>query len=61
VRELKMRDRDGDVIMENAWQCGQCLVPVRGEDGWERWGGALLLCEEPSLQVVCDGYCWEGE
>jgi hypothetical protein len=56
-----MRDRDGDVIMENAWQCGQCLVPVRGEDGWERWGGALLLCEEPSLQVVWDGYCWEGE
>lgn len=41
--------------MENVWQCGQCLVPARREDGWERWGGALLLCSEPR-GVVWDGY-----
>jgi hypothetical protein len=57
-----MRDRDGDVIMENTWQCGQCLIPARGEDGWERWGGKLLfLCEESRMQVLWGGYCWKGE
>ncbi|PMD21743.1 hypothetical protein NA56DRAFT_703389 [Hyaloscypha hepaticicola] len=54
-KRLKMQDRDGDVIMENSWLCGQDWLPARVEDGWERWGGALLLCSEPSQGVVWVG------
>jgi hypothetical protein len=51
-----MQDGDGDVIMENAWQCWQCLIPVREEDSWQRWGGAPLLC----FDQLGQGVVWAG-
>jgi hypothetical protein len=34
----KLLDRDGDYIMGNAWECGECIIPPRQTDNlpW-RW------------------------
>jgi hypothetical protein len=53
---LKMRDSDGDFIMGNSWECGDCLIPGRDDDGWERWSCATCP-HQPLAQIGWAGYC----
>ena len=35
-----MQDKDGDLIMADSWECGECVIPARQDDGKQRWASA---------------------
>jgi hypothetical protein len=52
----RMQDKDGDFMMADSWECGECLIPARQDDGMQRWTSAPY---QQSQQQVAWGSCYE--
>ncbi|KAH8773167.1 hypothetical protein F5882DRAFT_464963 [Hyaloscypha sp. PMI_1271] len=50
----RMQDKDGDLIMADSWECGECSIPARQDDGMQRWASAP--CQQPQQQGAWGSY-----
>jgi Zinc knuckle len=51
----RIQDKDGDFMMADSWECGECLIPARQDDGMQRWTSAPY--QQPQQQVAW-GSCY---